>query len=634
LSQGGNSVAVGALPAYIGGTLKSTTRSTTGAAPTSKLGSKGEALKTGQRDIKPIRRLMPFVLRYPWRLTFTIGFLLISTLSSLVIPTLAGKIIDKGFVEQNLAMVGQYGMIAIGVALVMALASAGRFYFISVLGERVLTDLRRKVFDHLLTLDSAFFDLHRVGELTSRLNGDVATIRGAIGTSLSIMLRGAVTLIGAVTLMFLTSPYLALTIVIVGPAILIPVMLYARRLRRMSRRTQDALADMSAMATEALGASKTIKSFVQEPVQSRLYGSHAEASFEAEVSRVGARAALLGGLLFLSTAALVVLVWWGANAVFTGVVTVGELAQFMIYALMASNALTNLSEIMGLLHTVSGATERLVEILDTEPAIKPPLHPEALPVPPLGTVAFEQVNFVYETRDSEAVISDMSFAIAHGETVALVGASGAGKSTLFALVQRFYDVTAGRILVDGIDVRDVEPEQLRRRFAYVEQEPTIFAGTIADNIRFGRPEATFAEIEAAARAALVHDYVSELSNGYDSIVGERGVMLSGGQKQRLAIARALLKDAPILLLDEATSALDAESERLVQLALERLMTGRTTLVIAHRLATIRDADRILVLEKGRLIDQGTHDQLVKKGGKYAELARLQFRAELQREVAE
>ena len=614
--------------------MKSTTRSTTGAAPTSKLGSKGEALKTGQRDLRPIRRLMPFVLKYPWRVTLTIGFLLVSTLSSLVIPSLAGKIIDKGVVEQNLSMVGQYGLIAIGVALVMALASAGRFYFISVLGERVLTDLRRKVFDHLLTLDSAFFDLHRVGELTSRLNGDVATIRGAIGTSLSIMLRGAVTLVGAVTLMFLTSPYLALTIVIVGPAILIPVMLYARRLRRMSRRTQDALADMSAMATEALGASKTIKSFVQEPEQSRLYGSRAEESFEAEVSRVGARAALLGGLLFLSTAALVVLVWWGANAVFTGVVTVGELAQFMIYALMASNALTNLSEIMGLIHTVSGATERLVEILDTEPAIKPPPHPQALPVPPLGTVAFEDVGFSYETRDSEAVITDLNFSIAHGETVALVGASGAGKSTIFALVQRFYDVSRGRILVDGLDVRDVDPEQLRRRFAYVEQEPTIFAGTIADNIRFGRPEATFAEIEAASKAALVHDYVSELSNGYDSIVGERGVMLSGGQKQRLAIARALLKDAPILLLDEATSALDAESERLVQVALERLMTGRTTLVIAHRLATIRDADRILVLEKGRLIDHGTHDQLVRKGGKYAELARLQFRAELQREAVE
>jgi ATP-binding cassette subfamily B protein len=327
-------------------------------------------------------------------------------------------------------------------------------------------------------------------------------------------------------------------------------------------------------------------------------------------------------------------VWWGANAVFTGVVTVGELAQFMIYALMASSALTNLSEIMGLLQTVAGATERLVEILDTEPAIKPPAHPLALPVPPLGTVAFEDVRFAYETRDSAKVIEDMNFSVAHGETVALVGASGAGKSTIFALVQRFYDVTGGRILVDGVDVREVEPAQLRRRFAYVEQEPTIFAGTIADNIRFGRPEATFAEIEAASKAALVHDYVSELSNGYDSIVGERGVMLSGGQKQRLAIARALLKDAPILLLDEATSALDAESERLVQLALERLMEGRTTLVIAHRLATIRDADRILVLEKGRLIDQGTHTQLVRKGGKYAELAKLQFRAELQPEVAE
>ncbi|WP_299639744.1 ABC transporter transmembrane domain-containing protein [Devosia sp.] len=614
--------------------MKATTNTSNPATSDGRLGSKGEARKTGQRDLKPIRRLLPFVLKYPWRLALTMGFLLVSALSSLVIPSVAGKIIDKGFVEQNLDMVGQYGMLAIGVALVMALASAGRFYFISHLGERVLTDLRRKVFDHLLTLDSRFFDLHRVGELTSRLNGDVATIRGAIGTSLSIMLRGVVTLVGAVALMFLTSPYLALTVIVVGPAILVPVMLYARRLRRMSRRTQDALADMSAMATEALGASKTIKSFVQEPEQSRLYGHHAEESFEAEVSRLGARAALLGGLLFLSTTALVVLVWWGANAVFTGVVTVGELAQFMIYALMASNALTNLSEIMGLVQTVSGATERLVEILDAAPAIKSPAMPLALPVPPLGTVAFENVGFAYGTRDDEQVIEEMNFSIAHGETVALVGASGAGKSTIFALVQRFYDVSRGRILVDGIDVRDVEPAQLRRRFAYVEQEPTIFAGTIADNIRFGRPEASFAEIEAASRAALVHDYVTELSNGYDSVVGERGVMLSGGQKQRLAIARALLKDAPILLLDEATSALDAESERLVQVALERLMVGRTTLVIAHRLATIRDANRILVLEKGRLIDQGTHSQLVKKGGKYAELAKLQFRDEPLPEVAE
>ncbi len=634
MSQGGNLVAGRDAAAYIGCTLKTPVRTTGKAPPTKAGGNRKDPDDDRIKDLRPIRHLVPFILRYPWRLTFTFAFLLVSAISSLIIPSLAGKIIDKGFVEQNLSMVGQYGVLAIIIAAVMGLASAGRFYFISLLGERVLTDLRRKVFDHLLTLDSRFFDLHRVGELTSRLNGDVATIRGAIGSSLSIMLRGLVTLVGAVTLMFLTSPYLALTVIVVGPAILIPLVLYARRLRGLSRQTQDTLADMSAMATEALGASKTIKSFVQEPEQSRIYGVQAEASFEAEVSRLGVRAALLGGLLFLSTTALVVLVWWGANAVFQGVVTVGELAQFMIYALMASNALTNLSEIMGLLQTVSGATERLIEILNTEPEIKAPANPMALPVPPLGTVAFENVGFAYGTRDDDRVILDLNFSVARGETVALVGASGAGKSTIFALVQRFYDVNKGRIVVDGIDVRDVVPTELRRRFAYVEQEPTIFAGTIADNIRFGKPEASFAEVEAAAKAALVHDYVVELANGYDSMVGERGVMLSGGQKQRLAIARALLKDAPILLLDEATSALDAESERLVQLALERLMEGRTTLVIAHRLATIRDADRILVLEKGRLIGEGTHAELVRKGGKYAELAKLQFRDEVLPAVAE
>jgi ATP-binding cassette subfamily B protein len=584
--------------------------------------------EAGRQGLGPIRRLAPYVLKYPSRLALAAAFLVLSTGASLVIPALAGRIIDLGFVEQNLDRVGEYGLTALGVALIMALAASGRFYFVSLLGERVLTDLRRGVFEHLLTLDSRFFDLHRVGELTSRLNGDVATIRGAIGTSLSIMLRGGLTLIGAVLLMFLTSPYLTLIVAVIGPAILVPVVLYARRLRGMSRRTQDALADMAAMATEALGASKTIKSFVQEFEQSRQYNSHAEESYEAEVSRLVARAVLLGGILFLSTAAVVVLIWWGANAVFQGVVTVGELAQFLLYALMASNALTNLSEIAGLLQTLAGSTERLIEILDTEPAIKAPANPVKLPQPPLGTVQFEGVDFSYGTRDGDTVIQDLDFAIARGETVALVGASGAGKSTIFALTQRFYDATAGRVLVDGIDVRDVDPYELRRRFAYVEQEPTIFAGTIADNIRFGRPEASFADVEAAARAALVHDYVIELSNGYDSMVGERGVMLSGGQKQRLAIARALLKDAPILLLDEATSALDAQSEHLVQLALARLMAGRTTLVIAHRLATIRDADRILVLEKGRLIDSGTHDELVRKGGKYAELAKLQFREEV------
>ena len=570
---------------------------------------------------------MPFVLRYPWRVGLTLAFLLIAALTSLAIPALVGSVIDKGFTQQNLGMVSTYGWAIIGIAAVMALASGARFYFVSILGERVLTDLRRSVFDHLLTLDATFFDRHRVGELTSRLNGDVATIRGAVGSSLSMTLRGMVTIIGAVTLMFLTSPYLALGVVIIGPALIIPMIILGRRLRKMSRRTQDALADMSAMATEALGASKTIKSFVQEGEQSRLYGLRAEESYDAEVTRLGARAGLVALVMFMATAALVVLVWWGAKSVFDGAVTAGQLTQFMIYALMASNALSSISEIWGTLQTVAGATERLIEILDTRATLTAPPKPVRLPQTAAGTVAFEDVSFTYQTRDGERVLEGLSFRVAPGETVALVGASGAGKSTVFALIQRFYEVSEGRILVDGVDIRELDPADLRRRFAYVEQEPTIFAGTVSENIRFGKPDASDAEVEAAARAALVHDFVVELPEGYGSVVGERGVMLSGGQKQRLAIARALLKDAPILLLDEATSALDAQSEQLVQRALERLMQGRTTLVIAHRLATIRDADRILVLEHGRLIDSGSHDELVRKGGRYAELARLQFRSD-------
>jgi ATP-binding cassette subfamily B protein len=607
--------------------LKQNPTTTDSASKPARLGAKDEALKPQRQDLRPIRRLIPFVARYRWRVVAVIGFLLVSSLAALGIPSIAGRLVDQGFLTQNIEAVGQYGLLAIVVAAVMGLGGAGRFYFMSILGERVLTDLRRKVFDHLLLLDATFFDLHRVGELTSRLNGDVATIRGALSATLSMAMRNLVMLVGAVALMFLTSPYLTLTIIVVGPAIVVPVVMYARRLRRQSRRATDTMAEMSAMATEALGATRTIKSFVQEEEQSAHYGQRAEDSYRAEVSRLGTRATLLGGMSFLATSALVVLVWWGSKAVFDGVVTPGELTQFMMYALMASNALTNLSELMGTLQTVAGATERLVEILDTEPSIKAPETPVTMPEPPLGTVRFEGVDFAYGTRDDDPVIAGLDFSVEPGRTVALVGASGAGKSTIFALAQRFYDVTGGRVLVDGIDVRQVDPTELRRRFAYVEQEPTIFAGTIADNIRFGRPGASYEELEAASKAALVHDFVLNLPNGYDSIVGERGVMLSGGQKQRLAIARALLKDAPILLLDEATSALDAESERLVQMALARLMEGRTTLVIAHRLATIRDADSILVLEKGKLIGQGTHAELVRKGGKYAELAKLQFRDE-------
>jgi ATP-binding cassette, subfamily B, bacterial len=577
------------------------------------------------RKLQPIRRLLPFVLAYPWRLALTVLFLLISTIASLAIPAALGGVVDKGFVEQNLSNVASYGYLIVGIAAIMGIASGARFYFISVIGERVLADLRQAVFVHLLSLDARYFDTHRVGELTSRLNGDVAVIRGAVGSSGSLALRSLVTIIGALIMMLLTSPVLTVAVVIAAPAILLPLIAFSRRLRGMSRRTQDALADLSAMATEMLGATRTVKSFTQETVQAGVYNERSEASYQAEVKRLFARSALVALVIFLGTSAIVFLVWWGARSVFEGTVTAGQLAQFLIYALMASGALTNVSEVLGTLQSVAGSTERLVEILDTEPQIEVAANPVAMPVPPLGTVVFEHVDFGYGAPGGELVLHDLNFAVGKGQTVALVGASGSGKSTTLSLLQRFYDVTGGAIKVDGLDVRQVSPFELRQRFAYVEQEPTIFAGTVAENIRFGKPEASDAEVEAAAKAALVHDFVLDLPLGYGSIVGERGVMLSGGQKQRLAIARAILKNAPILLLDEATSALDAQSERLVQTALEHLMAGRTTLVIAHRLATIRDADTILVLDGGRIIDQGTHDQLVAKGGRYAELAKLQFR---------
>jgi ATP-binding cassette subfamily B protein len=578
----------------------------------------------GTKSNAPLKALIPFVMRYPYRLGFTALFLLVAAFAALAIPYFARGIIDEGFVTQNLDMVNSYAVGIIAIAGVLAVASAARFYFISVLGMRVITDIRRSVFDHLMNMDVVFFDTNRTGELISRITNDVATVRGALDSSLPVVLRSGVMLVGAVIMMFVTSFYLALGVVIIIPILVFPVVWLGKYIRGLSREQQDKIADLAALATETFGAIKTIKAFTREGQRNREYGDHAEASYKAEASRLLVRAGMIAFVIFLTATGIVGLIWLGTQLVASDQITVGELSQFLIYAMMATGTLTGISEILGTLQTVAGATERITEILATRPSIEASTKPVALPTPSPATVKFDDVHFQYLTRDDESVLNGISLEVKSGETVALVGPSGAGKSTIFSLLQRFYDVSGGTIYVDGVDVRQADFAQLRKRFAYVEQDSIMFSGTIAENIRFGKPDATDEEVREAAKAALVDDFVERLEHGYDSIVGERGVMLSGGQKQRVAIARALLKDAPILLLDEATSALDAESETKVQQALERLMVGRTTLVIAHRLATIKNANRILVLEDGKVIDEGTHDELVAKEGRYAELAKLQF----------
>lgn len=596
-----------------------------GTARSNALGGLFSKLSPGR--LRPIATLWPYVMRYPWRILLALVFLVVSTLSSLMVPAVLGRLIDMGFAAQHMGSISVYVALIAVFGFVSALANGARLYCISYVGERVMTDIRTAVFAHLLSLDTRFFDASRIGELTSRLVADVATIRGAIGATASIALRSCLTILGAFVLMLFTSPTLTLAVVAAGPLILFPMLFFARRLRKMSRRSQDAVAELSALSTEILGANRTIKSFTRETEEVERYRQRGEESFFSELSRIKIRSMLVALLMTLSSLGLIIIIWWGARAVFEGIATTGQLTQFLLYAMMGGGALASLSDVMGTVQTLAGSTERLGEILATKPIVLPPAQPIALPEPARGHVQFSGVSFDYGQAGNAPVLDDVSFETGNGKMTALVGASGAGKSTIFALLQRFYDVTGGAIAVDGVDIRQADPAKLRRRIAVVDQDPTIFSGTIEDNIRIGNPAATTDEIIAAAQASLVDEFVQQLPAKYATLVGERGITLSGGQRQRLAIARAVLKDAPILLLDEATSALDAQSEHLVQTALARLRAGRTTLVIAHRLATIRDADMILVLDRGRIIDRGTHGELIARGGKYADLARLQFRAD-------
>ncbi|WP_248307220.1 MULTISPECIES: ABC transporter transmembrane domain-containing protein [unclassified Devosia] len=554
----------------------------------------------------------------------TLTFLVLSTSASLFIPLFFGRMIDTGFVARDLGTVGHHAWIIGLFGAAAALANGIRFYHIAYIGERIVADIRLSVFAHLLSLDPAFFDRHRVGDLASRLNGDVSTIKAAITATASTALRALVTMAGAFLFMLTTNVFLTVAVVLAAPLIMLPLLLMARRLRSMSRRSQDALADLAARSTEVLSATRTVKSFTRERQEVGRYQAIGEGSFRSEIGRLKSRALMMSLLMLLSSTAMIFVIWWGAQAVFHGLASTGELTQFLLYAWMGAGALATLSEVAGSLHVVAGSTERVVEILSTPATIATPAAPEALPAEGTGVIAFRNVTFRFQRDDPEPVLDRLSFEAKSGQTIALVGSSGAGKSTIFSLLQRFYDVEIGAILVDGVDVRHADLHQLRRRIAVVEQEPTIFSGTVEDNIRFGDTQASRDAVVAACEMALAHEFIAAMPLGYDTPVGERGVTLSGGQRQRLAIARAVLKNAPILLLDEATSALDSNSERLVQTAISRLRSGRTTLVIAHRLATIRTADTILVISRGRIVDQGSHDELMGRDGPYADLARLQF----------
>ncbi|WP_309085050.1 ABC transporter transmembrane domain-containing protein [Chelativorans sp.] len=577
-----------------------------------------------RRSLKPLRGLLPYMGRYRGRVLAAVFFLVLAALATLALPLAVRRMIDHGFSESDSTFIASYFSMLTIVAAVLAVASACRYYFVVTLGERVVADLRRDVFAHVTRLSPAFFDRSQSGEIVSRLTADATQVKAAVGSTASVALRNIIMGSGAVAMMVVTSPRLSLLVVIAIPVIVLPLVAFGRSVRRRARRAQDTLAEASAFAAEQISSVRVLQAFTNEAGVASRFAAAVEGAFEAARRSVLARSVLTFFAIFTVSASVVAVLWVGSHDVLSGTMTAGTLGQFLLYAVLAAGALGALSEVWGELAQAAGAAERMAELLAEQPAIVAPERPLAFPLPPCGAVSFRNVTFSYPARPKASALHGLSFDVAPGETVAIVGPSGAGKSTIFSLLLRYYDPEEGSVIVDGVDIRQADPVALRERIAIVPQDVTVFAATVAENIAFGRPGATREEVEAAARAALAHDFVMALEKGYETNVGERGVTLSGGQRQRLAIARAILRDAPILLLDEATSALDAESETLVQTALERLMRGRTTIVIAHRLATILKADRILVMADGRVIEEGGHAELVARGGVYARLASLQF----------
>ncbi|MEN8832302.1 MAG: ABC transporter transmembrane domain-containing protein [Pacificibacter sp.] len=581
------------------------------------------AERAKSKKIGALAQLWPFLKPYRFMMISALVALVLTACISLILPLAVRRVVD-GFQTSSSLLLDGYFSAALAIALLLAIGTGLRYYLVTKLGERVVADIRKAVFERMIHMSPAFFEKIMTGEVLSRITTDTTLILSVIGSSISVALRNVMILFGGMILLLFTSAKLTGLVLLVVPVVIVPIVVLGRRLRKLSRENQDWIASSSGSASEALLSAQTIQAFTAETMQSKLFSDVTEKSYVSAHTRVKTRAMMTVIVITLIFFGVVGVLWVGARDVRTGGMSIGELVQFVIYAIMVAGAAGALSEIWGELQRAAGATERLVDLLGATDPVKDIEKPAPLALPVKGEITFEDVQFAYPSRPNASALDGVSFTVNAGETIALVGPSGAGKSTIIQLLQRFYDPQSGRITIDGVPVDTMERAAFRSHIALVPQDPVIFAASAADNIRFGRPDATDAEVIAAAKAAAAHDFLNALPEGYDSYVGERGIMLSGGQKQRVAIARAILRDAPILLLDEATSALDSESEQLVQKAVEDMAKTRTTLIVAHRLATVKNADRIFVFEDGKIVATGTHDALVADGGLYARLARLQF----------
>ena len=576
------------------------------------------------KSLKPLATLWPFIRPYRGTLIAALAALLVAAAAMLALPVALRFLIDRGFADSNVETINRYFAWFFAAAIVFGGFAALRFYLVTWLGERVVADIRQTVYDRVIRMDPLFFEVTRVGEVLSRLTTDTTLVQSISGASLSIALRTVVTLVGALILLLVTNPSLTGYILLLIPVVIVPLIVVGRRIRKLSRTAQDRIADTSGLAGETLNAIQTVQAFTLEGLQSKRYGEAVTASFTAAIERTRARAAITALGVILVFGGITFVLWLGSRAVIAGDMTGGELGQFLLYAAFVGSSAAALSEVWGEVQRGAGAMERLSELLEATPAIAPPADAAHLPERCSGAIKLDDVTFHYPSRRETPALDGVSLTIEPGETVAIVGPSGAGKSTTFQLLLRFYDPQSGTVRFDGVDISRVEPDELRRQIGLVPQETMLFGTSALENIRYGRPDADDDAVREAAKAAAADEFIRALPEGYDSFLGERGLRLSGGQRQRIAIARAMLKDPPILLLDEATSSLDAESERLVQAALESLMRDRTTIVIAHRLATVRKVNRIVVMDGGRAVASGTHDELLVSNALYSRLAGLQF----------